>query len=321
MNNKKFFSLNLHLDSLGESYGWPKNYKQDKTFSLGLKRISKIIKKYKVPITIFVIGKDLENNLNVNLLKKFINENDVEIANHSYNHFLDLGSKNYDEIYDEIYKSHEIISKKLNITVKGFCSPTWTYSKNIINVLQKLNYNYDTSNFNSLWLYPMLGKIFIDHIFSFNFLKSFKLLKRKDYLLMLKYKDNPYFISKKSQDKLKKKILEIPMPSINKFKVPNWHTIGFMFGVNFQKKQIFNFMNKSNFLNYIIHPADILINQDLDNRYVNSLTRLENNNLRFKISYFENIIKICKNNNFNFIKMNDYSKYFIKNNKTKKLYF
>ena len=80
-------------------------------------------------------------------------------------------------------------------------------------------------------------------------------------------------------------------------------------------------MNKSNFLNYIIHPADILINQDLDNRYVNSLTRLENNNLRFKISYFENIIKICKNNNFNFIKMNDYSKYFIKNNKIKKLYF
>ena len=77
METKKKFCLNLHLDSLGESYGWPNNYIDDSAFSVGLKRISKILNKYNIPITIFVIGKDLENKKNVDFLKKFIDENDV----------------------------------------------------------------------------------------------------------------------------------------------------------------------------------------------------------------------------------------------------
>lgn len=310
MKQKKFFSLNLHLDSLGESYGWPKNYIDDKTFSIGLKRISKILKKHKVPLTLFVIGKDLENKKNVYFLKKFINENSVEIANHSYNHFFDLGAKNYNEIYSEIYKSHEIIYKKLKITPKGFCSPTWTYSKNVINVLSKLNYNYDTSNFNSLWLYPMLGKIFLNHMINFDLKKSLKLLKRDDYLLVLKHEPKPYFVNKNS----KKNILEIPMPSNNNFKVPLWHTIGFMFGFNYLKKQILNYLDTNNFFNYVIHPADFLIKNDLDERYNNSLPRLNNNKKKFKISNLENIISIAKSKNYSFIKMNDYYNYLNKKN-------
>ena len=73
-----------------------------------------------MPITIFVIGKDLENKKNVDFLKKFIDENDVEIANHSYNHFFDLGSKDYNSIYREIYQSHDIIYKKTKNHIKRF---------------------------------------------------------------------------------------------------------------------------------------------------------------------------------------------------------
>tara|TARA_B110000483_G_scaffold230057_1_gene294788 strand:+ start:1248 stop:2195 length:948 start_codon:yes stop_codon:yes gene_type:complete len=306
METKKKFCLNLHLDSLGESYGWPNNYIDDSAFSVGLKRISKILNKYNIPITIFVIGKDLENKKNVDFLKKFIDENDVEIANHSYNHFFDLGSKDYNSIYREIYRSHDIIYKKLKITSKGFCSPTWTFSTNVINVLTKLNYNYDTSNFNSLWLFPMIGKIFLNHMANFDLSKSFKLLKRSDYLQMLKHESDPYFVYKNFNNKSKKKILEIPMPSSSKFNIPIWHTIGFMFGFNFLIKQISNYMSTNNFLNYVIHPADILINRDLDKRYVNSLPRLNNNQLNNKITNLERILGIGSKNDFTFVKMNDY---------------
>jgi peptidoglycan/xylan/chitin deacetylase (PgdA/CDA1 family) len=313
MKFKKQFCLNLHLDSLGESYGWPNKYIDDSTFSIGLKRISKILKRYNIPITVFVIGKDLENKRNVYYLKKFIDENDVEIANHSYTHFFDLGSKNYNEIYQEIYQSHEIIYKELKITSKGFCSPTWTFSKNVINALTKLNYNYDTSNFNSLWLFPMMGKIFLNHLANFDLSKSFKLLKRSDYLQMLKHESDPYFVYKNFNNKSKKKILEIPMPSSSKFNVPIWHTIGFMFGFNILMKQISNYMSTNNFLNYVIHPADILINRDLDKRYVNSLPRLNNNQLNNKITNFERILEIGDKNNFTFVKMNDYFNSHLKN--------
>ncbi|MDB0060479.1 polysaccharide deacetylase family protein [bacterium] len=312
MKYKKKFSLNLHLDSLGEAYGWPKNYNNDSAFTIGLERISKILKKYKMPITVFVIGKDLENERNVKFLKKFINENDVEIANHSYNHFFDLGSKSYNEIYQEINYAHDIIYKKLKITSKGFCSPTWTFSKNVINVLTKLNYNYDTSNFNSLWLLPMMGKIFLNHLINFDLTKSLKIVKRRDYLQMLRHETKPYFVYKNFNSKSKNKLLEIPMPSSSKFQIPIWHTIGFMFGFEFLKKQILNHMNTNNFLNYVIHPADILINRDLDKRYTNSLPRLDNNQLSSKIYNLERILEIVNDNHFSFIKMNDYFNNYVK---------
>jgi len=312
MLSKKKICLNLHLDSLGEAYSWPKNYKNDESFSNGLSRISKILKKYNASITVFIIGKDLENKKNVNFLKKFIDENDVEIANHSYSHFFDLGSKDYEFIRSEIYRSHDIIYKKLNRSPKGFCSPTWTFSKNVINVLTELDYNYDTSNFNSLWLYPMMGKIFLNHMLNFNLAKSIKLLKRNDYFLMLKHKSNPYFVHKNFNKKSNKKVLEIPMPSVSRFNVPIWHTIGFVFGFDFLKKQIIKYMNKNNFLNYVIHPADILIKKDLDNRYTNSLARLDDDDLSKKINNLENILKLSNENDFSFVKINNYFKDFAK---------
>jgi len=159
----------------------------------------------------------------------------------------------------------------------------------------------------------MMGKIFLNHLLNFDLSKSFKLLKRSDYFQMLRHKTNPYFVYENFNKKSKKKILEIPMPSSSKFNVPIWHTIGFMFGFNFLKKQILDHMKTKSFINYVIHPADILINRDLDNKYVNSLPRLNNNQLHNKIHNFEKILKISNDNNFSFIKMNDYFNSHIKN--------
>ena len=65
-------------------------------------------------------------------------------------------------------------------------------------------------------------------------------------------------------------------------------------------------MNKSFFLNYVIHPADILIKNDLDNRFKNSWPRMKNNDIDYKISKLENVIKCAKSNKFTFIKMSNY---------------
>jgi len=310
MRKNNFISINLHLDSLGESYGWPDHFVNDNAFSVGLERIGKILKKFKIPITVFVVVKDLENKKNLDLLKKFINDNDVEIANHSYTHQFDLGSKSYEEIYKDIYLSHEIIYKKLKLEAKGFCSPTWNFSQNIVKVLDKLNYNYDTSNFNSLWLYPVIAKILFNHLINFDLKKSFKILKRKDYLLMLSHNQNPYFLKKNS--KVKSKILEIPMPSISKFDLPIWHTIGFIFGFDYLVSKVKKYLEKNTFLNYVIHPADFLVKSDLDKRYVNSLNRINNNQIKDKLLNFEKILEIAIQNRFNFIKVNDYFNNYVK---------
>ena len=51
---------------------------------------------------------------------------------------------------------------------------------------------------------------------------------------MLKH-ESIHILFTKTLIKNKKKILEIPMPSVSRFNVPIWHTIGFMFGFDFLK--------------------------------------------------------------------------------------
>ena len=139
MYNKKNFAINLNFDSFGEAYGWPKDFKEDKAYTKGLDRITKLCQKLNVPITIFIIGKDLENKRNFEILQNFSKDNNIEIANHSYSHLFNFGSRNESIIYDEIYKSHELIFKCTNKEPKGFISPTWSVSANVIKNLREFD--------------------------------------------------------------------------------------------------------------------------------------------------------------------------------------
>ena len=44
--NKKLFSINLNFDSLGEAYGWPKDFYEDNTFIKGVDRILVLNEKF-----------------------------------------------------------------------------------------------------------------------------------------------------------------------------------------------------------------------------------------------------------------------------------
>ena len=54
MSEIKNFGINLNFDSLGEAYGWPSGFKEDKAFTKGLDRITSLCRKLNIPITIFV---------------------------------------------------------------------------------------------------------------------------------------------------------------------------------------------------------------------------------------------------------------------------
>jgi len=92
--NKKLFAINLNFDSLGEAYGWPKDFIEDSAFTVGVERILNLGIKLKIPITFFLIGKDLENKKNFEIIKRLSDNDNVEIANHSYNHLFNFGSRN-----------------------------------------------------------------------------------------------------------------------------------------------------------------------------------------------------------------------------------
>ena len=72
--NKKLFSINLNFDSLGEAYGWPKEFVEDAAFTRGVDRILELGNKLNIPISpssenmiknfsqeLFELYKDIQN--------------------------------------------------------------------------------------------------------------------------------------------------------------------------------------------------------------------------------------------------------------------
>ena len=301
MSEIKNFGINLNFDSLGEAYGWPSGFVEDKAFTKGLDRITGLCRKLDIPITIFVVGKDLENEKNFNILKKISENNDVEIANHSYNHVFNFGSLNEYDAYDEIYKSHKIIYDCTGKECKGFISPTWAISKNIVKNLIKMNYSYDTSFFRSIYLYPMIAKIFLSHILGKKYSKAFKILNRRDYLIPFKYKNGPFFLNSEMQmvsKETKDSILELPMPAINNMQTPVWNTMGYVFGFNYLKKKLKVILDRKKPFFFLIHPADFLDKEDMDSNYSLALERMDKENYTSKLNNLEDVLNLILSNGY-----------------------
>tara|TARA_B110000259_G_C13989129_1_gene391697 strand:- start:663 stop:1607 length:945 start_codon:yes stop_codon:yes gene_type:complete len=308
--NNKLFAINLNFDSLGEAYGWPKDFVEDAAFTRGVDRILDLSQKFDVPITFFLVGKDLENKKNYEIMRRISNNNNVEIANHSYNHLFNFGSRNDQIIYDEIYKSHELIFKCTGKEAKGFISPTWSVSKNVIKNLIKLNYNYDTSFFQSIYLYPAVLKIVLSHLAKKKFRKAYQILDRRDYLIPFKYDEEPFFLNsnmEKVSNTEKESILEMPMPLINNFNPPIWHTAGYVFGWNYLKKKLKKILDKNKPFFYLIHPADFLDQNDLDNKYSLALERMDKS-YKHKIENLENMLDYIISHDYKGAKLIDIAK-------------
>ena len=116
--------------------------KNDFVIEKSIPRILKILKKYNIKATFFVLGPDVESF--PKLYKEVIKQGH-EIGNHTYSHFHNLKDLPEKEIYKEIKKTHDIIKKKLNYTCVGFRAPNYSFNYKVLNVLKKLNYKYDSS--------------------------------------------------------------------------------------------------------------------------------------------------------------------------------
>ena len=308
--NEKIFSINLNFDSLGEAYGWPDDFTEDTAFTKGVDRILNLGNRLNIPITFFLVGKDLENKKNYEIIRRISDNDNVEIANHSYNHLFNFGSRSEQVIYEEIYKSHELIFKCTGKEAKGFISPTWSVSKNVIKNLIKLNYSYDTSFFKSIFLYPAVLKMAASHITKKKFKKAFQIMNRRDYLIPFKYDYEPFFINsemKKVSNNEKKSILEMPMPVINNLNPPIWHTAGYVFGWNYLKYNLKKILNKNKPFFYLIHPADFLDQNDLDNKYTLALERMDVN-YKNKIENLENMLEFIVSHGYKGVKLIDIAK-------------
>ncbi|MBU2540082.1 polysaccharide deacetylase family protein [Patescibacteria group bacterium] len=99
-----------------------------------------LLDKYKIKATFFITGYFAEKEPEqVRLIK----ENGHEIACHGYNHFY-RDNKDLD-IKQDIVKAKGILEKITGENIKGFRAPQMQYSEKLIEILDDLNFKYDSS--------------------------------------------------------------------------------------------------------------------------------------------------------------------------------
>ena len=145
---------------------------------------------------------------------------------------MNLGALPKNILYNEIKRSHNIITTCIGEEPKGFIAPAWSSSKNMMDILIELNYLYDTPLFPSIMLYPMLIKIALNHMK--NPKKILRVINRKDWMFPFLYSRKQFIYH--TNKNCSKQLLVMPMPCLSIFSLPYWHTLYFILGTQQTKK-------------------------------------------------------------------------------------
>ncbi len=256
-------AININFDSLNEHFGFPNNFRDPSFFEV-FDRFLNFSEKFNFKYSIFIIGKDLENT-EIKARVKDWSQQGHEVGNHSYTHPMNIGVLSEKAIEYEILKSHELILNCTGVEPRGFICPGWSLSKNVIKTLINYNYLYDTSLFPSFLMYLAVIKNAFNHIASRE--KLFKILSRKDYLYPWTKPKSAFFADENFEvvtaESTSKKIIVLPLPTMNWHTPSIWHTLIFIFGSGYGKKCIDKYLKCSQFFYYLIHPADLMDLSDL----------------------------------------------------------
>jgi hypothetical protein len=103
-----------------------------------------VLDELNLKITFFIVGKDTETEENRKYLK-MITDRGHEVGNHSYHHESWLQTYSYEKIEKEIREAEEAIEKATGQRTTGFRGPGFSWSKDLLKVLESRGYKFDAS--------------------------------------------------------------------------------------------------------------------------------------------------------------------------------
>ncbi|QDT02870.1 Polysaccharide deacetylase [Rubripirellula lacrimiformis] len=114
-------------------------------------RIVDVLGDSQLPLTVFVVGRDLSDDdvgrSNIDAIESFDRLADWEAANHSLNHLPWMHTMDQEQIVSEIETTHQRIAQSLGRRPLGFRGPGFSCPDSVLRVLSELDYAYDASIF------------------------------------------------------------------------------------------------------------------------------------------------------------------------------
>ena len=145
--NKPIAGISLDLDNqwsymkIHGDEGWNQ---YPSYFDIFIPHILDILDELNLKITFFIVGKDTESETNCKYLR-MITDRGHEVGNHSYHHESWLQAYSYEEIENEIIKAEKAIQEATGQRPIGFRGPGFSWSNDLLKVLESRGYLYDAS--------------------------------------------------------------------------------------------------------------------------------------------------------------------------------
>lgn len=276
-------------------------------FDIFIPHVLDILDELDLKITFFIVGRDCENEDNRKYLG-MITDRGHEVGNHSYNHESWLQSYTYEEIEKEVTSAEEAIERATGQKTRGFRGPGFSWSMDLVTVLEKRGYLYDAST-----LPTFLGPLARKYYFMKSDLSKEEKKARRE--LYGKFSEGfrslkPYYHNLGGG----RKIMEIPVTTMPLFKLP-FHLSYLMFLSNISTGLMDIYLSISLLLckltrtpvSFLLHPLDII-----GGDRIKQLAFFPGMNIASdrKIRIFKHVIKRLKNN-YRLTNMTDYCRHMI----------
>ncbi len=148
----KIVSLNIDVDPLFCYYSIHGIKKEDvpardPVIYASIPRFLEILERYSIKATFFITCGHLKKD-DFSILKKIV-EGGHEVANHSFSHNYKLSLMSASDIEGDLMENHKAIADNLEYECRGFRSPGYNSSREIIKSVRSAGYIYDSSSFPS----------------------------------------------------------------------------------------------------------------------------------------------------------------------------
>jgi hypothetical protein len=172
-----------------------------------------VLDKLDIKITFFVVGQDAAIEKNHKVLRSIVDRGH-EIANHSFHHESWLKTYSKEKIEAEIENAEEAILKATGKRTNMFRGPGFSWSNDLLEVLQKRNYIFDASLLPT-YISPLMRKYY----FAKSNLSKEEKESRKE--LFGSFRESFYPLKPYTWELPNKKtLLEIPVTTMPVFKIP-----------------------------------------------------------------------------------------------------
>jgi hypothetical protein len=246
-----------------------------------------------VKITFFIVGQDAAIEKNHKVLQSIV-ERGHEVGNHSFHHESWLKTYSKEKIEEEIERAEEAILTATGKRTNMFRGPGFSWSNDLLGVLEKRNYIFDASILPT-YISPLMRQYY----FWNSKLSKEEKESRKE--LFGSFKEGFYPLKPYKWDfKNKKTLLEIPVTTMPVFKIP-FHQSYLLYISNVSMGLMKMYLKFSIFMckitktspSYLLHPLD-LIGKD----HVPSLAFFPGMNIKSerKLKIFEIAIQTLKEN-------------------------